>query len=57
MVDTCIYLNIKKREKVKSEIKHILVTNVCSYYDYSHPILAVIKTERSWIASDELHKA
>jgi len=45
MVDTCIYLNIRKREKMKSEIKCILVTNMCSYSDYSHPILTVIKTK------------
>jgi len=57
VVDTCIYLNIKKREKVKNEIKHILVTNVCGYYNYSRPLLAVIKTKQSQIASDELHKA
>jgi len=57
VVDTCIYLNIRKREKMKSEIKCILVTNMYSYSDYSRPILTIIKTERSQIASDKLHEA
>ena len=42
---------------MKSEIKCILVTNMCSYSDYSCPILTIIKTEQSRIASDELHEA